>query len=137
MPDHELGTSALSKMSLRRALWRARMTAKALHDHTRFDEPERHATAFLRERVRESLQATPLDEIDGCPVYAVASGWQSDVLKQDPRVLCADNHRTLTGFLETPEPLEVLALRQSSLTVERLKALCPSGMRDKTLFLEV
>ncbi len=66
-----------------------------------------------------------------------ASGWQSDVLKQDPRVLCADNHRTLTGFLETPEPLEVLALRQSSLTVERLKALCPSGMRDKTLFLEV
>lgn len=137
MPDHDFGASALRKMSLRRALWQARMTAKAFHDYTRLEEPERTATAFLRARVRESLQTSPLDEIEGCPVYAVESGWQSDVLKQDPRVICADNHRTLTNLLETPDRLEVLALRKTSLTLERLKTLCPDGMQDKTLFIEV
>lgn len=137
MPDHKLNASALQKKSLRRALWQARMTARAFYDYTRLDEPERTATAFLRARVRESLQAAPLDEIEGCPVYAVESGWQSDVLKQDPRVICADNHRALTDLLETPDRLEVLALRTTSLTLERLKALCPNGMQDKTLFIEV
>lgn len=137
MVDNVFETPTLDKMSLRRSLWRTRMAARAIHDRINFTEPERSATAFLRDQVRASLWDTARTEIKGCPVYLVDSDWQSAVLKSDPCVLCVEDSVMMADVLEVPDPLEVMALRSSALTIERLRSLCPAGMRDKTVFLEV
>lgn len=137
MVDNVFETPTLDKMSLRRSLWRARMAARAIHGRINFTEPERSATAFLRDQVRASLWDTARTEIEGCPVYLVDSDWQSAVLKNDPCVLCVEDSVMMADVLDVHDPLEVMALRSSALTIERLRSLCPAGMRDKTVFLEV
>lgn len=136
MPYKGFGKSDLRKMSLRRALWQSRVAGRNA-DLAGLAEPERSATDFLRDHVRSSLQDAAIDGIDGCTVIPVESEWQSDVLKHDPRIFCAENPQLLADFLEEPEAREVMALRRAALTVDHVKALCPQGLCGKTVFIEV
>lgn len=128
-------TVLLRKMSLRRAIWRARMAAKAVRDHTSLDDPELHATALLRSSVKQQLRGHPLDGfVSG--VYGVDDDWRSAVLRRDPRVVQVDSEADLALALEGDEPAEVLATREAHLTPDRLRALCPSRLLHKTVFVE-
>ena len=129
------GTILLRKMSLRRAIWRARMAAKAVRDQTSLDGPERHATDLLRSSVKQQLRSYPLDGfVSG--VYGVDDEWRAAVLKRDPKVVQVDSEEDLALALEGDDPAEVLATRSAHLTIERLRQLMPQHMLHKTVFVE-
>lgn len=128
-------TIILRKMSLRRAIWRARMAAKAVRDQASLDQPELHATALLRSSVKQQLRSQPLDGfVSG--VYGVDDEWRAAVLKRDPRVVQVDTADDLAHALEGDEPAEVLATRQARLTLDRLRELMPARLLHKTVFVE-
>ncbi len=128
-------TIILRKMSLRRAIWRARMAAKAVRDQASLDQPELHATALLRSSVKQQLRSQPLDGfVSG--VYGVDDEWRAAVLKRDPRVVQVDTADDLLHALEGDEPAEVFASREAQLTIERLRELMPQRMQHKTVFVE-
>ena len=129
-----MSTPVLRRMSLRRAIWRARMTAKAIRDNTELSGPERHATELLRSSVKQQLRAQPLGTLDG--VFAVDDEWRRQVLERDPQVVCARSAADLVEALEGEEVTEVFATREAQLTVERLRELCATGLHGKTLFVE-
>jgi len=128
-------TIMLRKMSLRRALWRARMAARTVCDQAVLDAPERQATNLLRNTVKQQLRDTPLDGfISG--VYSVEDDWQADVLRRDPKVVQVGNEADLTLALEGDVPAEVLATREAQLTLDRLRQLVPPRLLHKTVFVE-
>jgi hypothetical protein len=128
-------TPVLRKMSLRRAIWRARMTAKSIRDNSELSGPERDATEWLRDMVKRELRGQPLGALAG--VFAVEDGWQRQVLERDPQVVCARSAADVAEALESAEPVEVFASREAQLTVDHLRELCLSGtLQGKTLFVE-
>lgn len=133
MPENS--TIMLRKMSLRRALWQARMVAKTVRDQTGLDGPERQATRLLRNSVKQQLRDQPLDGfISG--VYGVDDEWRLAVLKRDPEVVEVGSIAGLAEALEGDAPAEVLATRASELTHERLRELMPRRLLHKTVFVE-
>lgn len=129
------GTILLRKMSLRRALWQARMVAKAVRDQASLGDPERQATCLLRNSVKQQLRDQPLDGfISG--VYGVDDEWRLAVLRRDPDVVEVVSPAGLAEALEGDAPVEVLALRASGLTPDRLRQLMPRRLMHKTVFVE-
>lgn len=128
-------TLLLRKMSLRRAIWRARMAAKTVRDQASLDAPERSATNLLRSSVKQQLRTQPLDGfVSG--VYEVEDEWRLAVLKRDPHVVQVDNVSDLLLALEGDEPAEVLATRETHLTRDDLRDLVPAHLLHKTVFVE-
>ena len=128
-------TTILRKMSLRRAIWRARMAAKALRDHTELKPAEKHATELLRVSVRQQAQARPLEGF-GDGFYAVQSEWRSQVLKRDPQVLCARSMIELQAAIKSDDNCDVLATREVGLSSENLRDLDLTECIGRSIFVE-
>jgi hypothetical protein len=126
--------SGLRRLSLRRAIWRTRLAAKAIRDNSTLSGPERHATELLRASVRQQVKAAVTPDIPG--VYAVADDWRTQVLEHDPQVVCARSEEDVLDALESEEPVDILATRESRLTVERLRELCEGRLEGKSVYLE-
>lgn len=123
------------KMSLRRALWRARMAAKAIKDQTQLPPAERHATALLRSSVKQQLKSQPVDGfISG--LYAVEDEWRAQVLRRDPQVLSVASGEELRDALADDAAGDVLVRRESGLSAHDLERLFPEGWTRKTVFVE-
>ncbi len=127
-------TSGLRKLSLRRAIWRTRLAAKAIRDNSTLSGPERHATELLRASVRQQVKAVPMPDLPG--FYEVADEWRSQVLEHDPHVVCARSEADVLDALGSEEPLDILATRESRLTIERLRQLCDGRVAGKSVYLE-
>lgn len=130
-----MSTPVLRKMSLRRAIWRARMTAKTIRDNAELSGPERHATDLLRASVKQQLKTHPLPTLEG--VYTVDDEWRRQVLERDPQVVCARTVADVAEALQGEDVTEVFASREARLSVDQLRELCQAGtLQGKTLFVE-
>lgn len=127
-------TSGLRRLSLRRAIWRTRLAAKAMRDNSTLSGPERHATELLRASVRQQVKAAETSELPG--IYQVADEWRMQVLEHDPQVVCARSEADVVDALESEEPVDILATRESQLTIERLRELCTGRLSGKSIYLE-
>lgn len=128
------GTIMLRKMSLRRAIWRARMAARSMCDQVALEAPERQATCLLRDSVKQQLRTAPLDGFTS-GVYGVDEEWRLAVLRRDPQVLEVRTADDLAHALEGDEPVEVLATREAQSELSRLRDLAPGPRFNKTVFV--
>lgn len=129
-------TTALRQASLRRALWRARLTAKAFADQALLTDSERHATALLRSAVRQQLQPDLSFGRGACEVFRVENGWQAEVLRRDPEVFYVSTLDELTAMLISPEPMKVFVSRQAFEDMDELQTLPCDRATFKTVFVD-
>ena len=129
-------TLGIRKMSLRRAIWRARMTAKAMHDSAALSGPERMATDMLRASVKQQLIDAQADGGGDQHVLMVESDWHARVLERDPQVVCARSAADVAEVLDSEDEVDVLVTREAQLTLDHLRRLCPPAKIRRHIFVE-
>jgi hypothetical protein len=126
----------IGKLSLRRALWQARMAARTVCEQALLACPEREATRLLRNTVKQQLRDQPLDGfISG--VCRIESDWQREVLRRDPQVIQVDNPAELACALAcTCGDRDVLASYDLLQPVRESGFLNADRLRLKTVFID-
>ncbi len=126
--------SGLRKLSLRRALWRTRLAAKALYDDTTLSGDERHATELLRASVKQQIKASPMPDLPG--FFTVSDEWRAQVLQRDPGIISAHTAQEVREALLSEESADILATRRARLKADELRRLSTVRPPGRTVFVE-
>jgi len=129
--------TVLRRLSLRKALWQARMAARTLVERVESAAPERRATAMLRSSIRAEIQDQPAYYFGECTVYPLATPLQAEVLQRDPEVVRVASVDDLLEMLAEPGARELLAGRDLATDLEGLRRICQESVEAKRVYLEV